>query len=529
MLSKDYIIAIKNNNNLLELIKIDINKPQTLISELKAMTENPNRTIYDIQCHFFANYNCNPNISHNICYPAEYNQSYVNKKFPPKIKSLTEIQNHWSYMYNYFKEQEKHRIIDQEVSRIKGIIHPKYFDYEFAYEIAEKKAYYKTREIEAVAKENLKEYKIKEKEQIFIEYETWITINETYTTTLNITNTNNILMYSSENIGWTNFNYNINNDFKIFIRTNFGYGNASYFNLTVKYKDLVVIPYSFLVKYRYANAYDFIGYTRKYEVKRSSWELVFNFVVDTVNKAQDNPENFIKEFIIGEIKEMMSGLEHIVFDAKKSFHDIDDNKDNATFRFTEKKSTSEKLEAINKNTDEKNWAEALFLWQVYKITQGLCFLDSLRNILLTFAEFEEYINECIDTLLSYNTKIYPEVKELNNKNETRINLDEKELKEKEKKENKLNSKLEPHNKELNRIIKQYNETIKQYYKQSIKTIEELEDDYEKNNPEYKDLKKELEDTQNYIAQLKSRIKSYKDIKEILNESMELIESVCKVE
>jgi predicted nucleic acid-binding Zn-ribbon protein len=73
------------------------------------------------------------------------------------------------------------------------------------------------------------------------------------------------------------------------------------------------------------------------------------------------------------------------------------------------------------------------------------------------------------------------------------------------------------------------ETIKQYYKQSIKTIEKLEDDYEKDNPEYKDLKKELEDTQNYIAKLKSRIKSYKDIKEILNESMELIESVCEVE
>lgn len=477
MISKDYILAIKQNNNLLECVKIPCTRPQALISELKAMVENPNRTIYDMQCHFFANYNCNSNIGLYICYPYAYCGSYLPIQYPPKIKTLAEIKNHWLSKYNSYKK-------------------------DYGLDMAEKK---------------LEEYKKHEKELAFKEYEKWITINEIHTTTLNVKNTNNILMYSTENIGWTDFNYKINNDFEILIRTNFGYGNSSYFDLIIIYKGLKITPYSHLVNYPYANAYDLIGYTRKYVVERSSWEYAFDFVVDTVNKAQDNPENFIKGFIIGEIKEMMSGLKYIVHDIDSYFDKIEQNNKENILRFSNRNAyiipTNETIaNYIGKET-------LLFLWKIHKLTQGLCLSDNLKNVISTFAEFEEYINECIDTLLSYNIKIYPEVKNRINEFETSINLYEEELKNKEKEKEELDSKLAPYNKELDEIRIQ----------NPPQDHKKLMDEYKEKNIEYKKLCKERQKIANDIANLNSKIYTYKGCKETLNKSMELIESVCEVE
>jgi hypothetical protein len=441
------------------------------------MVENPNRTIYDMQCHFFANYYCNPKIGLYICYPYAYNWSYLPIQYPPKINTLAEIKNHWLSKYNSYEK-------------------------DYGLEMAEK---------------TLEEYKKREKEDAFKEYEKWITINEIHTTTLNVKNTNNILMYSTENIGWTDFNYKINNDFEILIRTNFGYGNSSYFNLTIKYKDLEITPYSHLVNYQYANAHDLIGYTRKYVVERSSWEYAFDFVVDTVNKAQNNPENFIKEFIIGEIKEMMSGLEGIVYDTDSYFDKIEENNKKNVLKFSNHNAY---INPTNKRIANDIGKETLlFLWKIHKVTQGLCLLDNLKNVISTFAEFEEYINECIDTLLSYNIKTYPEVKSTFAEFETSINLYEEELKKKEKEKEELDSKLAPYNKELDEIRIQNPPHIH----------DSLISEYIKKNIEYKKLNEEKWKIANDIANLNSKIYTYKGCKETLSESMELIESVCEVE
>ena len=52
----DYIAAVKSYNNVLECIQIPLQKPIALIGELKAMLENPNRTVYDLQCKFSNDY-----------------------------------------------------------------------------------------------------------------------------------------------------------------------------------------------------------------------------------------------------------------------------------------------------------------------------------------------------------------------------------------------------------------------------------------------------------------------------------------
>ena len=47
-------------------------------------------------------------------------------------------------------------------------------------------------------------------------------------------------MYSTDQIGWKDFEYKVNEDITAYIKTNFGYGVASYFFCNLKYKDIKI-------------------------------------------------------------------------------------------------------------------------------------------------------------------------------------------------------------------------------------------------------------------------------------------------
>ena len=55
----------------------------------------------------------------------------------------------------------------------------------------------------------------------------------------NAENNSSVKMYSRESIGWTTFIYEITDDLKACVYTNFAYGNSSFFTLTVSYKDII--------------------------------------------------------------------------------------------------------------------------------------------------------------------------------------------------------------------------------------------------------------------------------------------------
>ena len=58
-----------------------------------------------------------------------------------------------------------------------------------------------------------------------------------------------IKLYSRDVVGYSTYTHKINDDITVELRTNFGFGRAAYFNLAIKYKDIVVLPYSYLVHY----------------------------------------------------------------------------------------------------------------------------------------------------------------------------------------------------------------------------------------------------------------------------------------
>ena len=189
-ISSDYIAAVKSHNNVLECIQIPLQKPIALIGELKAMLENPNRTVYDLQCKFSNDYKFEAKAWY-ICYPYSYSSSYLSFIRPPKIKTYSELKENWNKEYNDFVSSYKSRCESDDV-------------------------YYNEDEGKRLAKEQVDKLKKNEKNAFYNECVKWIDANEIQTTTSSISNRNDILMYSKEDIGWSNFNYNISNDCFLF-------------------------------------------------------------------------------------------------------------------------------------------------------------------------------------------------------------------------------------------------------------------------------------------------------------------------
>lgn len=486
-ISSDYIAAVKSHNNVLECIQIPLQKPIALIGELKAMLENPNRTVYDLQCKFSNDYKFEAKAWY-ICYPYSYSSSYLSFIRPPKIKTYSELKENWNKEYNDFVSSYKSRCESDDV-------------------------YYNEDEGKRLAKEHVDKLKKNEKNAFYNECVKWIDANEIQTTTSSISNRNDILMYSKEDIGWSNFNYNISNDLKISIATNFGYGSAAYFFLSVRYKDVDIIPYSFIVKYYKAYMADIIRCTRSYDASRGSWEAAFDFVVDIANQAHSNPEDFIKEYVMNEVQEMMTGLKSIL-----------DNPQNVQNRLVGVKVPELLVNVRNVWDNERNRMraypqESLFMFKVEKITGALHFLNSLRNVASAFVEIEKDINKHIETLLSYNFEIYPKVRVQYEEIEKRIAKEQYELSIKESKRDSVVCSLKSYEEELEDLCKE----ITSWFERN-----EKEDIYKKSNPEYVRLLNEKQDLNAKISEHRNHINEYSNFNTMLQEAMKLIDSVREV-
>ena len=119
-------------------------------------------------------------------------------------------------------------------------------------------------------------------------------------------------MYSTDNIGWTDYKYSISDDVVIRLQSNFGYGHSAYFRIVLAYKGIRIVAYSSYVNYYYANARELCRFTRRYSVSCWNWNRAFSFVEEVSNLAAQSKDAFVKKWIVGEVDEMVSGLHIIV-------------------------------------------------------------------------------------------------------------------------------------------------------------------------------------------------------------------------
>lgn len=118
-------------------------------------------------------------------------------------------------------------------------------------------------------------------------------------------NDRNNTAFSHRKVGFTGYDYTLNESLAVNVSTNFSYGHASYFFITLKYKGIQIIPYSRLVHYRIIDVKQLIRHTREYECFDANWKDALDFVKDASNDFIKNGDNsFISKYIINECEKI---------------------------------------------------------------------------------------------------------------------------------------------------------------------------------------------------------------------------------
>jgi hypothetical protein len=135
-----------------------------------------------------------------------------------------------------------------------------------------------------------------------------------------------ILTYSHRIDGWSNPVYQLTTNFSVEIKTNFGYGYASYFYTKLKYKDIEITPFSEWINYETAQFSEIVRYTQSYLLDNSNWLDAMEFAKDACNLSLQNEEEFVDKYIIEECEKMVRGLEEIFDKERFSFKNRDKTK-----------------------------------------------------------------------------------------------------------------------------------------------------------------------------------------------------------
>ena len=511
IINRHYIGVIKEIEGSLKYVQIDIPQDNILIEEIDAMKDNENRTLMDVQQHFMEAY---PKDSYycryyDYLYPGDYTDAFVCGANYPHIVTFDEykkrLAEHEKWIKDcYIKDLEE---VKNELGNLKK-------------ESVEK---YDAR-VKEIIERKMKEYVDNWRRNF--DYKRFL-YAENYTVLLNdIKQDPSVKMYSTDQIGWKEFEYKANDDITVYIKSNFGYGSASYFFCNLKFKDINILPYTAVIKYYYVQMIDFIRYTRRYATNRDSWNEIFDFAVETGNLAKNEPDRFIKEWIINEVEEMMVGIRKIMSSPKeelekflgfmrKSGFSLYKNIDNiwAAHIFRNCKTQDVKDYEVLPN-------EKVIAFKAEKITGCLLLLDNLRKL----TEITNVITPYVEEIELMNLRIQPEIAshvESLAKDINRLNTDLNDIK---KEIMILEPTLERHKKAIEEVRKEMNK-IANEGKKNI-NIEygtyEAEQKYRTFNPEYVKFKEKYDELNTRKGKLKKRIERRERFLEILNKCLKRI-------
>lgn len=203
-------------------------------------------------------------------------------------------------------------------------------------------------------------------------------------------NDSTVLAFSHRRVGWASPAFKLNDDFKVVYLTNFGYGLSSYFYAQIYYKGIGILPYSEWVRYRIANTSDIIHYTRRYLLANNEWMKTMTFTADVYNAAAENPELFVKTYIMNEVEEMVSGLENIL-NSTTSYRVLDNY--------------------FHPGNGVYITGEELVRFKGEKISGALDFLDQLKKLVPICNDIVSYLKRIMKCNLSIVGELDAEIKE----------------------------------------------------------------------------------------------------------------------
>lgn len=128
-----------------------------------------------------------------------------------------------------------------------------------------------------------------------------------------------VISFSHRYIGWSQPIFDFK-DLKIHFKTNFGYGNSSYFYVMLEYKDIKIVSFMDWIVYPYFEANQVLQYTKKLHTTRNRvcyiendfWFNAMNFICEAVNIYIKDEKKFIEKYIVNQLDEMIDGLYNIL-------------------------------------------------------------------------------------------------------------------------------------------------------------------------------------------------------------------------
>ena len=477
-MNKNYIgVVVKDNNGNLSYQREQISRDyEDLKARLRSMCDNSNRTLLDLQEEFsriFDSYRY-----YGYCLPFDYCDSWVVGVRTPHKLTYSEYENQI-----YKKQRELDRELQFEKMWENNIVYTK----------------------EQYIKRKIEEYKKKLKQEYYDVCSRYIDAYNFNKTTELIKGRESSVMYSTEDIGWTPHVYSVNDDVKITIDTNFGYGYVSYFFLSMKYKGINILPYTAYINYYNANVVEIMRYTRQYSTRdRDSWNIALKFVVETANLAKDNADEFINKWIINEVKEMYEGLENFMR-----------NPDTQLQRFIDQKRLS--INGFCYMAIDTKWSDLENMYKLYanemstvfkaeKITGALSFLEKLKTLTPHFPQIQNYI----DGINNLNYKLRPEIEKMMEKIQSDIDRITRDLELEEKCLNNLKEKIKPYTDRLDEMLNGKNSDEK-------KNLEKL---FKEENPEYAEFIEKIENQESKVNALRTdkigRAKLYNRLEDCIN-------------
>lgn len=273
----------------------------------------------------------------------------------------------------------------------------------------------------------------------------------------------NVLLCSNRLLGWSkarnmwkDLEYQITENLKLVLMTNFGYGPASYFFLRIIFKDIPIDSFSEWIDYRFSSFAEIKRYTISFaesywyksvnsdgkienrewiEIENANWGNALEYTKRVGNWSIKNEDEFVEKFVVSECEKMVSRLDDYFSNTEFEFIDNSEEK-----RRNYAKNKADNSEIGDNNNKEKTRYSfsgfKLISFRAEKIIGALSFIESLIEY-GKLAKVNKYIKRIIDVNRKFIPFVYKtindEQKELDlaNKNYTDFLVGHNELIKKE--------------------------------------------------------------------------------------------------
>lgn len=127
------------------------------------------------------------------------------------------------------------------------------------------------------------------------------------------------VVFSHRYHGWSQPRKQLDDNFALEFKTNFGYGKSSYFYLVIYYKEVQICSFTDWIDYKLAKVSEINRYTRKYErtysenfIDNNLWSHAMREASDICNCYLSDENKFIGLYIFDSLEYMVSNLEAII-------------------------------------------------------------------------------------------------------------------------------------------------------------------------------------------------------------------------